>query len=188
MLLFKPFLLSLISILYIKAARGDGTTDDACLNEMAAYQACAINSQYCDSGCESVNQDPEFTEEEILAMITDPNFMCKWFNELFCEIQNCCDACNNEANAYFSCLAKESTEDGTCEFTCTNNNGGTVDNGGDTAVDSNGNGGTVDQSPLDDGNEVVDEAGTDNDSSARNSMSAMSVWIGGVVIVVYGLI
>jgi hypothetical protein len=201
MLFHKP-ILSLLSLVLLASVntvvRGDGTVnDDSCPNEFAAYEACALSNQnVCEAACENVNQDPDLTEEQILNMLTDPNFLCNWFNDVFCAIQQCCNACQAEANAYFGCVASQTTEDGTCSFVCTDN-GGTVDDGSDNegTVDDGSDSGAVDDGTdggaVDDGS---DNGGTGTDtgagggSSASPTASTVSLWTGAVMFVGYGLL
>ena len=158
----------------VNTVHGDGTSDDSCPTELAAYEECVMSNQaVCDSECE---QEPEFTEEVFASLMTDPSFLCQWLNEGLCAVQQCCNVCNKEANAYLSCLAKEFSEDGTCVFTCTDN-GGVVDDGSD----SDGGGGNV-------GADADAGDGVGEGSSASFTLSTMTVWAGLVMVVVNGLI
>ncbi|GAX15584.1 hypothetical protein FisN_3Hh053 [Fistulifera solaris] len=199
---FRIPILSLLSLLLFASVntvvRGDGTVnDDSCPNELAAYEACALSKQnICESECQGVDQNPEWTEEQILNMLEDPNFLCNWFNEIFCAIQQCCNACQAEANAYFGCVASQTTEDGTCSFVCDDNGGavddgndneGTVDDGNDSgAVDGGSDGGAVDDG-SDNGGTGTD-TGAGGGSSASFTVSTTTLWTGAVMFVGYGLL
>lgn len=169
-------LLSLVMLISVSRVHGDGTAGDVCLEELAEYQTCAMNSQnFCESGCSNAEQ-PELSEEDYLSMMADPNFMCDWFNEIFCAIQRCCNACNNEASAYYSCLAAQTTEDGSCAFVCTENDG-TVGNG---SGNGSNNGGTVDDGSNNDGTGTSAGGG----SSASPLLLKMKAWTALFVMIV----
>lgn len=178
-------LLLLVLIASIKTVQGEGTTpDNACLNELAAFQACSINNnEACASSCQNVNtEEPELTEEDILKMLTDPNFWCDWWNDFYCSARQCCSACMNESNAYYNCLANQSADDSECLFVCDNNGGGGTSDGGtdgsdngtgDNGSDGNGSG------TVDDGNDGAGEGGS---SSTVHAVSIM-VWMAAAMLI-----
>ncbi len=206
-MLFTKSILSLVSLALLLSVvgrvQGDGTMDESCPNELAAYQGCANSNQAtCETACENVNvEEPNLSAEDMLSMMTDPNFICNWLNDLMCSIQQCCNPCIIQANAYFACVAAESSENGSCSLVCSDGDGsngdsGTVDDGSDGAVDDGSdtggaveggsdNGGAVDDGSdtggaVDEGSEAggAVEGGNGSASSASPAVSMTMGWMG----------
>jgi hypothetical protein len=160
-------LLSFMALASVNSVHGDGFTDESCPNELAEYEACAIdNMAACKGECE---QEPEFTEEVFVALMTDPSFICEWLNEAYCAVHHCCNICLNEATAYLDCQAKELAEDGTCDFACADK--------GDAVHDPSDNGG-----PTDD-NDDNGGTGVGQSSSGNLSLARVTVWTSAVMFV-----
>ncbi|GAX19114.1 hypothetical protein FisN_3Lh052 [Fistulifera solaris] len=165
-------LLSLIALTSVKLVHGDGFTDESCPDELATYEACAINNMAaCKGECE---HEPEFTEEVFVALMTDPSFMCEWLNEAYCAVHHCCNICLKEATAYLDCQAKELAENGTCNFSCDDDNG-------DAGNDAKDNGGTTDNN---DGN---GGAGVGQSSSGSLCLATLTIWTSAIIFVGYTL-
>lgn len=125
----KPILsfLLLVLLVSISTVHGDDTTgtDESCSAELAAYHACFANNQdVCDSECANVEiKELNFRPRDIISMMTNPNFICNWFTENYCNIQRCCGPCDDEAGVYLSCVAADNAEDSACSFACTSGGG-----------------------------------------------------------------